>query len=215
MHERAWILVVDGQVEIEAAGETEKGGPGFLALTDPNERHEVRAISDARLVLVLAPWPGEGHPSQTEIVRALRGAALRHPRQSPGARGGARRRRAARARTSSCSAGDYALVGRVPAGEREAPARSSTRTTGSAATPTAGSRSRGRTRQRVAAPLDRVLPSTRLGGKRTESCSRCRDDRARRRVRLPCLPAQRHAHLHAGGHRRRPTSCSPTATPRS
>jgi hypothetical protein len=24
----------------------------------------VRAISDARLVLVLAPWPGEGHPSR-------------------------------------------------------------------------------------------------------------------------------------------------------
>jgi quercetin dioxygenase-like cupin family protein len=64
VHERAWILVVDGQVEIEAAGETVTGGPGFLALTDPNERREIRATSDARLVLVLAPWPGEGHPSQ-------------------------------------------------------------------------------------------------------------------------------------------------------
>jgi quercetin dioxygenase-like cupin family protein len=64
VHERAWILVVDGQVEVEAAGETVKGGPGFLALTTPKERHEVRATSDARLVLVLAPWPGEGHPSQ-------------------------------------------------------------------------------------------------------------------------------------------------------
>ena len=31
---------------------------------DPTERHEVRAISDARLLLLLAPWPGEGHPSQ-------------------------------------------------------------------------------------------------------------------------------------------------------
>jgi quercetin dioxygenase-like cupin family protein len=64
VHERAWILVVDGQVEVEAAGETATGGPGFLALTAPKERHEVRAISDAQLVLVLAPWPGEGHPSQ-------------------------------------------------------------------------------------------------------------------------------------------------------
>jgi quercetin dioxygenase-like cupin family protein len=64
VHERAWILVVDGEVEVEAAGETFKGGSGFLALTDPNERHEVRATSDARVVLVLAPWPGEGHPSQ-------------------------------------------------------------------------------------------------------------------------------------------------------
>jgi quercetin dioxygenase-like cupin family protein len=64
VHERAWILVVDGQVEIEANRESTTGGPGFLALAEPNERHEVRAVSDARVVLVLAPWPGEGHPSQ-------------------------------------------------------------------------------------------------------------------------------------------------------
>ena len=36
----------------------------MLALTAPNERHEVRAKSDARLVLILAPWPGAGHPSE-------------------------------------------------------------------------------------------------------------------------------------------------------
>lgn len=64
VHERAWIVVVDGQVEIESAGETVTGGPGFLALAEPNERHEVRALADARLLLVLAPWPGEGHPSR-------------------------------------------------------------------------------------------------------------------------------------------------------
>ena len=64
VHERAWIIVVDGDIEIEAAGETVKGGPGFLALTEPKERHEVRATADTRLMLVLAPWPGEGHPSQ-------------------------------------------------------------------------------------------------------------------------------------------------------
>ena len=64
VHERAWIIVVDGRVEIEAAGETVTGEPGFLALADPKERHEVRAVSDSRLLLVLAPWPGEGHPSQ-------------------------------------------------------------------------------------------------------------------------------------------------------
>jgi quercetin dioxygenase-like cupin family protein len=64
VHERAWIIVVDGQVEVEAGEQTVTGGPGFLALTDPNERHEVRAAADSRLLLVLAPWPGEGHPSQ-------------------------------------------------------------------------------------------------------------------------------------------------------
>jgi quercetin dioxygenase-like cupin family protein len=64
VHERAWIVVVDGEVEIEAGNGTTTGGPGFLALAAPNERHEVRAKTDARLLLVLAPWPGEGHPSQ-------------------------------------------------------------------------------------------------------------------------------------------------------
>jgi quercetin dioxygenase-like cupin family protein len=64
VHERAWIVVVDGEVEIEAGNGTTTGGPGFLALTAPNERHEVRAKTDSRLLLVLAPWPGEGHPSQ-------------------------------------------------------------------------------------------------------------------------------------------------------
>jgi quercetin dioxygenase-like cupin family protein len=72
VHERAWIFVVDGEAEIEAAdGTTYTGGPGFLALTDPKERHEVRAKSDARLVLILAPWPGPGHPSESaERARA-------------------------------------------------------------------------------------------------------------------------------------------------
>lgn len=61
VHERAYLLVADGEVEVSESGSTETGGPGFLAIFDPNERHEVRATSDARLVLILAPWPGEGH----------------------------------------------------------------------------------------------------------------------------------------------------------
>ena len=64
VHERAWLVVVSGEVEIDAEGQTVTGGPGFLAVFDPNERHEVRAVSDARLLLLLAPWPGQGHPSQ-------------------------------------------------------------------------------------------------------------------------------------------------------
>ena len=48
----------------------------MLALTEPNERHEVRAKSDARLVLVLAPWPGEGHPSADGTAREQRAARL-------------------------------------------------------------------------------------------------------------------------------------------
>jgi quercetin dioxygenase-like cupin family protein len=64
VHEHAYLVVVDGEVELEQAGETTSGGPGTVAHWVPQERHEVRATSDARLFLVLAPWPGPGHPSQ-------------------------------------------------------------------------------------------------------------------------------------------------------
>jgi quercetin dioxygenase-like cupin family protein len=67
VHERAWLVVAAGNVEIDdAGGETVGGGAGLLALFDPNERHEVRAIEDSRILLVLAPWPGDGHPSQRQ-----------------------------------------------------------------------------------------------------------------------------------------------------
>ncbi len=67
VHERAWLVVADGAVEIDDAdGDTVSGGPGLLAAFDPNERHEVRATEDARLLLLLSPWPGDGHPSNRE-----------------------------------------------------------------------------------------------------------------------------------------------------
>jgi quercetin dioxygenase-like cupin family protein len=64
VHERAWVIVLSGQVTIDLPdGESVNGGTGFLAVFNPAERHEVSATEDARLLLVLAPWPGEGHPS--------------------------------------------------------------------------------------------------------------------------------------------------------
>lgn len=66
VHERAWVIVVQGEVEIECGGETVRGGTGLLALFAPKERHTVRALDDSRLLLVLAPWPGEGHPRRHE-----------------------------------------------------------------------------------------------------------------------------------------------------
>ncbi len=64
VHERAWLVVAAGEVEIDGgAGETISGGPGLLAAFEPNERREVRATTDSRLLLVLSPWPGVGHPS--------------------------------------------------------------------------------------------------------------------------------------------------------
>ncbi len=67
VHERAWLLVVTGAIEVDdSGGDTTRGGPGMLAVFDPNERHEVRATEDSRLLLVLSPWPGVGHPSQRQ-----------------------------------------------------------------------------------------------------------------------------------------------------
>jgi quercetin dioxygenase-like cupin family protein len=62
VHERAYLVVVDGQVAVSDGRASVTGGAGFAAVFDPHERHEVRAIADARLLLVLAPWPGDGHP---------------------------------------------------------------------------------------------------------------------------------------------------------
>ncbi len=62
VHERAWVVVVEGQIEVEAGEETAAGGPGLMLEFDPREVHEVRAKSDARFLLFLAPWPGDGHP---------------------------------------------------------------------------------------------------------------------------------------------------------
>ena len=66
VHERAYLFVADGEVEISKDGRSVTGGPGLLSHFEPAERRTVRAVSDARLVLVLAPWPGVGHPSRRE-----------------------------------------------------------------------------------------------------------------------------------------------------
>ena len=60
VHEHAFVHVHEGAVEIGQNGETTKGPAGFLAYFAPHERHEIRATEDSRLLLILAPWPGEG-----------------------------------------------------------------------------------------------------------------------------------------------------------
>jgi quercetin dioxygenase-like cupin family protein len=65
-YERAFLVVASGAIELEDGGDTQIGGPGFVAHFEPHERREVRATEDSRLVLILAPWPGEGHPSRRE-----------------------------------------------------------------------------------------------------------------------------------------------------
>lgn len=64
VHERTYLVVADGEIEISSDERTIRGGAGSLSHFEPNERRTVKAASDARLVLVLAPWPGVGHPSR-------------------------------------------------------------------------------------------------------------------------------------------------------
>ena len=59
--ERAWLVVVDGTVEVRAGDEAQTWGTGTLAMFDPHERHALRSDSGARILLILAPWPGAGH----------------------------------------------------------------------------------------------------------------------------------------------------------
>src|SRR4051794_6116875 len=67
VHERASLLVVGGRIEVDNSnGETVQAGSAFLAVFDPKDRHEVRATEDARLLLLLSPWPGVGPPSNRD-----------------------------------------------------------------------------------------------------------------------------------------------------
>lgn len=66
VHEHAWLHVHHGAVELETPeGERERLRAGGLVHWSPGERHAVRAAEDALLLLLLAPWPGPGHPSTT------------------------------------------------------------------------------------------------------------------------------------------------------
>jgi quercetin dioxygenase-like cupin family protein len=59
--EWSFLIVVDGTVRIQAGGESIDAGPGTLFRFEPDERHSVSAEHGARILLLLAPWPGPGH----------------------------------------------------------------------------------------------------------------------------------------------------------
>jgi len=72
VHERAWMVVLRGEVEVRgASGEQARGGTGLVVELAPQERHVVHALSDARLLLLLTPWPGRGHPGAMTITQKL------------------------------------------------------------------------------------------------------------------------------------------------
>jgi quercetin dioxygenase-like cupin family protein len=59
--ESALLLVLLGTVRVEAGEESVDGEAGALFHFDPDERHSVTSDGGARLLLLLAPWPGVGH----------------------------------------------------------------------------------------------------------------------------------------------------------
>jgi hypothetical protein len=72
VHERLWIVVVSGEIDVSTAAEVSAGGgPGLLVELDPRERHEVRAREASRLLMLLTPWPGHGHPGAMTLTQKL------------------------------------------------------------------------------------------------------------------------------------------------
>lgn len=87
VHERAWIVVISGHVRLtDDAGTHIDASSGFTFELEPNERHSVLATTTARLLLLLAPWPGAGHPREATRIahsRARQDVLLRTGPPSP------------------------------------------------------------------------------------------------------------------------------------
>jgi quercetin dioxygenase-like cupin family protein len=85
VHERGWVSVLSGEVEFSTvAGERITGAPGLVVEFEPAERHAVRTLADARLLLLLTPWPGVGHPGSMSLQdkHHAREQAAEHRHQS-------------------------------------------------------------------------------------------------------------------------------------
>jgi quercetin dioxygenase-like cupin family protein len=68
VRERAWITVVEGRARIASdRGDAVEGGVGTLATFAPGERRSVSSEEGARILLLLAPWPGAGHYGAEEL----------------------------------------------------------------------------------------------------------------------------------------------------
>ena len=59
--EHSWVVVVEGAAAIRSGGEEIEAPVGTLAHFEPDERRTVASANGAKILLLLAPWPGEGH----------------------------------------------------------------------------------------------------------------------------------------------------------
>jgi quercetin dioxygenase-like cupin family protein len=82
VHERARLVVIEGEVAVTTLdGASVSASAGHLFEFDPGERHTVAARSNARLLLILTPWPGDGHPGVMTLEQKaeVRERAARRP----------------------------------------------------------------------------------------------------------------------------------------
>jgi quercetin dioxygenase-like cupin family protein len=59
--EHAFVIVVEGRARIQSGGESVEARAGTLVAFEPDERRVVTSDGGAKILLLLAPWPGEGH----------------------------------------------------------------------------------------------------------------------------------------------------------
>jgi quercetin dioxygenase-like cupin family protein len=67
--EHAWLLVVEGSVRIRGGADELDAPAGTLAHFEPDERRSVSTADGAKLLLLLAPWPGVGHYRGSDPTR--------------------------------------------------------------------------------------------------------------------------------------------------
>ncbi|MGI8479487.1 MAG: cupin domain-containing protein [Gaiellaceae bacterium] len=81
VHERAIVEVVSGRLAVTADGDSVECDAGTLLTFEPGETRSVRALSPARIVLLLAPWPGDGHfrAGETTDSERMPANAIAHP----------------------------------------------------------------------------------------------------------------------------------------
>ena len=68
--ENEFVAVVDGTIRVEAGGESFDAGVGELLAFEPDEQRAISSADGARLLLFLAPWPGEGHYRGEELAES-------------------------------------------------------------------------------------------------------------------------------------------------
>lgn len=82
VHERARLVIVSGEADVSTPdGESVPADAGHLFEFEPGERHTIIARSDVRLLLILTPWPGDGHPGAMTLEQKaeVRQRAAEHP----------------------------------------------------------------------------------------------------------------------------------------